>query len=263
MKKIKYSIFAALALVMGACSQSQEEITPKSESTAQIFTVVTDLGVQSRAAFDTSKSFYIYIDQTVNDYFAVMKYDNATSSWKAYSVADGTTEIELLVNDKMENVTVAALYCDDLSISSSQFTSDTTYSIGDNDFYYATNGSNANGSVSITEDGVISIAFGLLLSRLDITLTGTNVDNLTSIAVSGISESFTWNALTNSTPALAETSAVTPTTTDGTVYSCYVAPQSATALKVSATVDAKSYVYNIGEVTFAEGESQSVTLNVE
>ncbi len=261
MKNLKLTILAALAIFAISCSDSQESVAPTlGEGAPQCFTVEASLDGETRIASATFiESFYLYLDQSIVDSFVKIKYDDVSMSWKAYSVADDSVEMELLILDEISQVGAVALLCDEAALSSDQFLSTYNYAVGSSPICYA---SSQEGSVSISDEGVISIVFSIEVACLDILLSGDATD-VVGVSVSGIGSTLSWNAYTNDDATISGTSAIAADALDSSTYSLYIAPQSTTSLSISVSMnDGTSKGYMVGAAQFGAGEVSSVTLNL-
>lgn len=247
------SILLSLTLFVGCSSDEgigwESDVTPHKS-----FSVVTPTTTRSTTTFDTGNSFYLYIDQTGDsyDYFVKMKHES--NEWVAKSLDDiSTVDMEMI--DAVADIKISALNGETLLTTLADYTSDATSYNVDEDLLYA---NNDEGTLSISNSGVIEINFAHLFSRLNVTITTS--ETLTSATLQGVYSSFTWAASEGSEAIVLSgdtSTAVTLTTGDTT----YIAPQEVSSLLFNIELSSGSYSAVIDQsVTFAAGESRSLTI---
>lgn len=245
----------ALLLLVVGCSESPQEMPINSEAGSSTFRVETALSVTTRADQAATAPFYLYLKQGDVETFVKMKYDE--SQWKAYDVTDATEE-PLYIVLGVSDVTAIAFSCGDIELTSEEFCSAHSYTIGGEELLYSRTD---DSSITISDEGVITISFAQLLSRLVISLTGDKYDADTnySVAASGLYTTINWCALDGGDMTPVETGSINAIEDDGS-YICYIAPQSVSELSLTVTGGDQRRGYTVNSVKFISGESNSVSL---
>lgn len=262
MKTINLLMGMSLAFAsLVSCESSFDETTDI--NVTKELSVTTNLTPITRTSidFETDKSFYLYVDQsgTSYDYFAKMSYES--NEWKSYDLSDSPLSMEL-VDDS--GITVSALYCGDKVLTEAEFTAITTYSVDGVDMLYAKSGVDGT---SVSSDGVISLEFSHLLSKLDIEV-DVNLDTLgdiSSVKIGSFQDSFAWTASTNNGFAANGSAEEFTESGNAGTYSYIITPQTlASGFDVTITfATGETYIshYTSG-VTLASGSAYSLKITI-
>lgn len=245
-------------MIATSCQEKMDNTTDLAEEreVSIIANYTGDIQSRATAALDTAKSFYLYFNQDGGaEAFVKVKYDDG---WKLYD-ATGTTETSVKYLTDGSTTTLAALDCGDATLDMAALLSnETLYTASGYDMLYAS-------SISIDVTAVVTITFDHLLSQL-----GVKVDNelkdsaVTAISISGVYDSFTWNASTDSDFILSgETTSVVCTGSDSS-YSAVMVPQSIDGAIITVTMSDDA-VYNAtisGDYTLTAGVKNTLTVNI-
>ena len=259
-------------------SVSCHKESPAGPDESRIITVCTDCDMMTRSGGMTAdglktKYFYLLIDQADDapDYFVRMVWGG--TGWET----EDNTLMEAATDDLSGTTATALFYDSPVSLTMEEFGTPGRYSLEyggtsaadySPDILYATNVSGYSslnsGTVEISGTEV-KISFAHAMSRLkfdcsqDITVS--------RISVSGMADSFTWNAAGNGEYA-AGTSASQSADIDlsGDVYECFIVPQTVPELTVEVSYtdnsDHKSYrsILTYTDIEFRSGVSYVIGL---
>lgn len=254
MKSIKYiSTLFAFAIFVGCESgnESFDDLPLSSPRTISVTTTTT----RASEEFDTTKSFYLYIDQSGEAYDYFVKMVNDSGEWIAKSTSDDST-VEMEMVDDADDINISALYCYDRELTLADYTSaETAYEDGV-DLLYAN--TNEGTTLSITDEGVITIDFKHVLSSLCVTIT--TAEEITAASVTGVIPHFTW--------AASEGSSAVTTSGDSTSKisftlgeKLYFARQKISSLTVDVTLPSGNYSDTRSDVQLIS--TQEFTMEVE
>ncbi len=223
----------AIAILIG-CESGKESFDDLPLSTPRSISVTTT-ATRASDVFDTSKSFYLYIDQSgeAYDYFVKMVNDNG--DWIAKNLS-GDATVDMVMVDDAADINISALYCYDRELSLSDYTSaETAYEDGE-DLLYAN--IDEGTTLSITDGGVITIDFKHVLSSLCINITTSEV--VSAATVTGVAPYFTWAASEGSS-AVTTSGSTTEKVSFTSGEKLYFARQKISSLTVSITLPSGSY----------------------
>ncbi|MFR9617571.1 MAG: fimbrillin family protein [Rikenellaceae bacterium] len=253
MKSTKYiSTLFALATFMG-CESGNESFDDLPLSSPRTISVTT-MATRASEVFDTNNSFYLYIDQSADDYDYFVKMVNDGGVWVAKSLLDDST-IDMVMVDNAADINISALYCYDRGLSLTDYTSaETAYEDGV-DLLYAN--IDEDSTLSITDEGAITIDFKHVLSSLCVTIT--TVEDITSQTVTGVMPYFTWAASEGSSAVTASgdsTSKISFTSGE----KLYFAPQTISSLTVDVALASGNYADTRSDVQLIS--TQEFTMEV-
>lgn len=253
MKRLKYiSAFLTLLLFVGC-----EKDTLVGESILQGRSiVVTTPATRASEAFDSNLSFYLYVDQSGEEYDYFVKMVNIEGEWIATDI-DSSENIDMVMIDSVDDIDISALYCYEKVLSKDDYTSsETTYTEGV-DLLYAN--INEGATLTITEDGVVVVDFKHLLSSLCINIETS--EDITSANVSGVKPTLTWAASEGSSAVVAagDSSSITSITSGEMIY---LPRQVVDKLSVNITVASGNYSASVSDVQFVSTQGVELTISV-
>lgn len=251
------------ATLFVAC-QTDNIATEEQPTTPVVLTVTTNLNPETKAEsinFDAEQSFYLYIDQagSAYDYFATMSYQSG--EWVAADSAGDP--LEILLADLYSTITFAALACGDTQLTLEEFMAKSEYEVAGEDILYAKNGLESS---AIDNDGKMSLEFTHLLSKLNITLDIYHdyLGDVASVEVTGLQDSFEWNASSNGTITSAGDQVDLSSYSADLEHEFIIAPQSVDSFNVVVTFDSgEVYISRYQTATkFESGTSYSLTVEI-
>ena len=267
-----------ILLLSVTLSVSCHKESPAGPDESRIITVCTDCDKMTRSGGMTpdglkEKYFYLLIDQTdeAPDYFVRMVWDG--TGWKP----EDNTLMEAATGDLSGAIVTALFYDSQVSLTMEEFRTQSSYRLEyggtsatgySPDILYATNvpGTSSLDSGAVEVSGTaVNIRFAHAMSRLkfdcsqDITVS--------RISISGMADSFTWNAATNGGYASGiSTSQSADIALTGDVYECFIVPQTVPELTVEISYtdnsDRKSYrsILTYTDIEFRSGVSYVIGL---
>ena len=194
MNTLKCKIILFLGLGLAACSDNFTDLEDGQGNEIALRTIKLDVSVNDLSRSGNisgfTNSFYLYIDQTGDDYDYFVKMNYADGKWKP------DTEEQLYFIDDENNFQYSALcFSDDTKVMTKDDYCNSEFKyLGGSDVLYAKKGDE---DCSIDTKGKLTIKFSHLYSRLSFSYVDGEIsagELPTSITVSGIRNSFQWAA---------------------------------------------------------------------
>ncbi|MFR9592232.1 MAG: fimbrillin family protein [Rikenellaceae bacterium] len=255
MNNIKRFSTLIAALTCVACNSGDDFESEPSQLEPKSICVVTSTTTRAITAFDTSKSFYLYIDQTGDGYDYFVKMENENGEWIAKSIDDDQT-VDMEMIDAAADIKISALYGESLTSTLDDYTSELSVYTTDEDLLYA---NIDESTLTISTEGVIEITFTHLFSSLAVTVTTS--ETFVGATLKGIVQTFTWAASEGSDAIVLDSDSTTSIDlTSG--EELYIVPQEVSTLAFNIELTSGSYSSVISQ-TIIFGAAESRTLTIE
>ncbi len=254
MNNIKTFSTLLAALTCVACSSGDSFDSESSQLEPKSISVVTPTTTRATTAFDISKSFYLYIDQTGEGYDYFVKMECESGEWVAKSI-DNNETVDMEMIDAAADIKISALYGESLTSTLEEYTSTESGYTTDEDLLYA---NIKESTLTISTAGVIEITFAHLFSSLAVTVTTSEV--FVGATIKGIVSSFTWAASEGSDAiVLGDDSTTSIDLISGD--DIYIVPQEVSTLAFNIELTSGSYSSVINQtITFGAAESRTLTI---
>lgn len=204
MKNIFKYIIGCIAMLFAttSCQDMTEDTTLNGVDDGVAISIVANCTATRSSALDTSKNFYLSFAQTDGESYFV-KVKSIGGEWVAYSVDDESEEVDMKYFASHAAPSIIAFDCGEASLVESDFNSASSLYTSDGyDMLYASTA--IDGTITISSAGVITITFEHILSQLNIALNIEDDSAASSVVISGVYDSFTFDASTNSSFAVSE-----------------------------------------------------------
>lgn len=259
MNTLKYKIILFLGLGLAACSDNFTDLEDGQGNEIALRTIKLDVSVNDLSRSGNisgfTNSFYLYIDQTGDDYDYFVKMNYADGKWKP------ETEEQLYFIDDENNFQYSALcFSDDTKeMTKDDYCNSKFQYSGGSDVLYAKKGDE---DCSIDTKGKLTIKFSHLYSRLSFSYVDGEIGELpTSITVSGIRNSFQWAASSgdSSTAKLCDDdSEIVINKGSDDIYTYFAIPQEVETVTLDLGDKYSCYVNNLN---LASGSAVQINLS--